>query len=328
MVGDEPNQHSRRAVSSGIRAAVVAYTIWGLLTVYWKQLADFNAFELIGWRILTAGAVMIVVITAQRRWAVMRAAFADRQLTVRIAAASMLLTVNWSAYVYAVVSDRILETALGYFMAPLGTMALGIVVFKERPTSAQKWAMVLAAAAVAVLTISYGQPPVVALTIAVTWTFYGLLKRQVPLTAVESLAAETFVLLVPAIAVVVAMAGRSASIPRSGDIGELALVALAGVATVVPLTLFAFAASRVPFTILGPLNYLVPTINFVLGWAIYGEALPWSRLLGFGVVWIALAMVTIDRLRTSADERRDRNHDNRDPSNDRSLSGLPAATAD
>ncbi len=304
-MADESNEGSRRDVTNGIRAAVVAYGVWGLLTIYWKQLAAFNAFELIGWRIVTASGVMIVIITGGRRWPVIRAVFADRRLTMRIAAASVLLTANWSAYVYAVVNGRVLETALGYFMAPLGTMALGIIVFKERPTRSQKWAVVLAAVAVVVLTVSYGRPPVVALTIAVTWSFYGLLKRQVPLSAVESLAAETLVLLVPALAVAIAMAGRIDSIPRSADPRELALVSLAGVATVVPLTLFAFAAPRVPFTILGPLNYLVPTINFLLGWVLYDENMPWSRLLGFVVVWIALAMVTIDRLRTSAGERRD-----------------------
>lgn len=310
-------------MSSGIRAAVVAYSIWGLLTIYWKQLAEFDAFELIAWRIITASAVMIVVVTGRRRWAVIREAFADRRLTLRIAGASLLLTANWSAYVYAVVSDRILETALGYFIAPLGTMALGIVVFRERPTSAQKWAMGLAAGAVAVLTVSYGQFPVVALTIAVTWSLYGMLKRQVPLRAAESLAAETFVLLAPALVVATAMAWRIDSIPRSGGPANLALVSLAGVATVVPLTLFAFAARRVPFTILGPLNYLVPTINFVLGWALYGESMPWSRLLGFGVVWIALAIVTIDRLRPNAGERGDIGH-----VEGVQVASRPAATAD
>jgi chloramphenicol-sensitive protein RarD len=224
---------------------------------------------------------------------------------MRIAAASALLTANWSAYVYAVVDDRVIETALGYFMAPLGTMALGIVVLKEHPSPAQKAAMVLAAVAVVVLTISYGQPPIIAIVIAVTWSLYGLLKRQVPLSAVDSLAAETFVLLVPALVVTIAMAGRFDSVPSSADAGQLVLVTLAGVATVVPLGLFAFAAPRVPFTILGPLNYLVPTINFLLGWGLYHEDMPWSRLLGFGVVWVALVVVTFDRVRSSVAERRD-----------------------
>ena len=203
------------------------------------------------------------------------------------------------------VHDRIIETALGYFMAPLGTMTLGILVLKERPTQAQKSAMGLAAVAVVILTISYGRPPYAALTIAVTWSLYGLLKRQVPLAAVESLAAETFVLFIPALVAVGVMAGRSGSIPRTADASELTLVSLAGVATVVPLVMFAFAATRVPFTILGPLNYLVPTINFLLGWILYDEALPVSRVVGFAVVWVALLVVTVDRLRSTVVDRRD-----------------------
>ena len=301
---DNSRPDANADVSSGIKAGFVAYVVWGLLTIYWKQLGAFNAVELIGWRIITAGMVMILVISVRRRWAAIRAVFADRRLTMRIAAAAALLTGNWTAYVYAVVHDRVIETALGYFMAPLGTMALGIIFLKERPTLGQKAAMALAVVAVAVLAVSYGRPPYMAFIIAVSWSFYGLLKRQVPLSAVDSLAAETFVLLIPAMVVAGVMAGRNGSIPRSADVGELALVSFAGIATVVPLTLFAFAALRVPFTILGPLTYLVPTINFLLGWLFYDEDMPWSRLLGFGFVWLALAVVTFDRLRTTVSARR------------------------
>ncbi len=190
----------------------------------------------------------------------------------RLAAA--LLTANWTAYVYAVVHERVIETALGYFMAPLGTMVLGIIVLKERPSAAQKVAIVLAAVAVVELTLSYGRPPIAALVMAVSWSVYGLLKRRVPLAAVDRFAAESFVLVIPALIVVAVTAGVSDSIPRTATAAELALVSLSGVATAVPLILFAFAAARVPFTLLGPLQYLVPTINFLLGWALYDEELP------------------------------------------------------
>lgn len=297
--------HDEHEVARGIRAGFVAYLIWGLLTIYWKQLHDFEPIELIGWRIATAGVVMIAVLTVRGRWPVIRTTFADRRLMARITAAALLLTGNWMAYVYAVVHDRVIETALGYFMAPLGTMALGIIVLREHPTQAQKAAMGLAALSVVIVTISYGRPPYTALAIAVTWTIYGLLKRQVPLSAIESLAAESFVLLIPAMVVIGIMAGRSGSIPRTADATELTLVSLAGLATVVPLVLFAFAATRVPFTILGPLNYLVPTINFLLGWILYDEELPVWRVVGFAFVWVALIVVTVDRLRSTVVDRRD-----------------------
>lgn len=297
--------HDDHEVARGIRAGIVAYGVWGLLTIYWKQLTAFEPFELIGWRIASSGIIMVGVLTVRRRWPAMRAAFADPRLIGRITLAAVLLTTNWTAYVYAVVNDRVIETALGYFMAPLGTMALGILVLKERPSAAQKAAAALAVVAVVVLTMSYGRLPWVALTIAVTWSLYGLLKRQVPLTAIDSLAAETLVLVVPALIAIGIMSGRSGSIPDTADAADLTLVSLAGVATVVPLVLFAFAAARVPFTILGPLNYLVPTINFLLGWIIYDEDLPWSRVVGFAFVWAALVIVTVDRLRTTVGERRD-----------------------
>jgi chloramphenicol-sensitive protein RarD len=287
----------------GIRAGVLAYLIWGLLTIYWKRLADFDPVELIGWRIVTATIVMAVVITARRSWPVVRGALADRSSLRWIVGASVLLTGNWGAYVYAVVHGRVLETALGYFMAPLGTMAVGILVLGEHPTRAQKASMVLAAAAIVELTVSYGRVPVAALVIAVSWTFYGLCKRHIPLGGVDSFAAESFVLVVPAIVAVAALASRGDSIPRSGSAGELTLMAFSGVATAVPLSLFAFAAMRVPFTILGPIQYLVPIINLVLGWLVYDEQMPASRLVGFGLVWIALVLVTVDRIRVNSAAR-------------------------
>ena len=287
----------------GIRAGVAAYVIWGLLTIFWKQLAGFNAVELIGWRITSAALVMAVIVSVRGRWTSIRAAFADRALTIRIAIAAALLTANWTAYVYAIVHDRVIETALGYFMAPLGTMVLGITVLKERPSGAQKVAIVLASVAVVELTMSYGQPPIAALVMGISWSVYGLLKRRVPLAAVDGFAAESFVLVGPAVIIVVVSAALADSIPRTADGVELLLVSLSGVSTAVPLIMFAFAAARVPLTVLGPLQYLIPTINFLLGWALYDEELPWSRLVGFGLIWAALLVITIDGVRGTVARR-------------------------
>lgn len=281
----------------GVRAAVTAYVLWGLLTVYWKELTGFNAVELIGWRIMCASVVMAIVVSVRGRWTALRAAFADRALAIRLTVAAVLLTANWTSYVWAVVDGRVIETALGYFMAPLGTMILGITVLHERPTRLRQVALACAAISVVILTASYGQPPVIALILASTWSIYGLLKRQVPLTAVESLAGETFVLFVPAVAVVLVTAQRTASIPATAGAGDWVLVSLTGVVTAVPLLLFAVAAQRVPFSLLGPLQYLVPTINLLLGWLVYDEAMPLDRLVGFGFVWAGLVAVSVDQLR-------------------------------
>jgi len=281
----------------GLRAAIAAFGLWGLLTIYWKALTGFDPFELIGWRIVLATVVMAVVITVRGRWAVVTAAFRDRVVLLRLTLAAVLLTANWTAYVWAIVNGRILETALGYFLAPLFTMLLGVVVLGEHASRLQRVALVLAGAAVVVLTISYGRLPVVAMIISVSWAVYGLLKRQIPLGAVESLAGETFVLAVPAAVVMAVFAGRVDSIPATASGVDWVLVLLTGLVTAVPLLLFAIAAQRVPFTLLGALQYLVPTINLLLGWVIYGEPMPADRLVGFALVWLALAAVTFDRLR-------------------------------
>ena len=281
-----------------------AYTLWGLLTIYWKQLSGLDAIELIGWRVGTAAVVMALVVTATGRWPQVRGALADRTVASRLVVAALLLTVNWTTYVWAVVSGRIIETALGYFLAPLGTMALGVVVLGERLTPLKRASVVCAGVAVVVLTVSYGRLPWVALLLATSWAWYGLTKRRVPLDPIESLSSELFVLAVPAVALAASGWFRSDGIPSQATTADWAFLLGTGAITALPLLLFAFAAQRVPFTVLGPTNYLVPLINFLLGWLVYDEALPPSRVLGFGLVWCALVLVTTDTIRRAAPERR------------------------
>lgn len=281
----------------GIVAGLAAYFLWGLLTIYWKQLSRFNAFELIGWRITASAIVMAVVLTATRRWGHLAVIRRNRPLQLRVLAAAVLLTVNWTAYVWAVVHDHVLETALGYFIAPIGTVMVGVIVLGEHLRGAQRLALAFAVASVIVLTVSYGAVPWLALMIAVSWTAYGYLKKHVPLAPTESMAAESFVLFVPAVVVAIAMSGRAESIPSSADTREVLYAALTGFATVAPLMLFAYAAQRMPLSIIGPMQYIVPTMNFLIGWLIYDEALPPSRVIGFALVWIGLAILTVDSAR-------------------------------
>lgn len=281
----------------GVIAGLTAYIVWGLLTVYWKQLHRFDAFELIGWRISASAVVMAVVLTVTKRWGHLRVLRTDRHLLGRVVIAALLLTVNWTSYVWAVVHDRVLETALGYFIAPIGTVLVGVFVLGEHLRSAQKISLAFAVASVAVLTFSYGQVPWLALTIAVSWTIYGYLKKQVPLTPVESMAAESFILFIPAVILAVALAGRSGSIPNVASATELTYALLTGLATVGPLMLFAYAAQRMPLSLIGPMQYIVPTMNFLLGWLLYDEKLTPSRVFGFALVWIGLAVLTIDSAR-------------------------------
>lgn len=288
-------EHPQQRV--GIVTGLAAYMVWGLLTIFWKQLGDFDAFELIGWRVAASAAVMAVVLTLTRRWTHLRVLRRNRALVARVAAASMLLTVNWTAYVYAVVHGQVLETALGYFIAPIGTVTIGVVVLHEPLRKSQKISLTFAVIAVVLLGVANGRVPTLALLIAASWTTYGYLKKQVPLSPVESMAAESFLLAPAAIALAVALSGRSQSVLSSADGVELTYVLLSGVATVTPLMLFAFAAQRVPLTIIGPMLYLVPTINFLIGWLIYDEPLPMLKVIGFCVLWAGLVVLSADTWR-------------------------------
>ena len=287
----------------GLQAAVLAYVLWGLLTIYWKQLSGLDAIEMIGWRVATASVFMAVVVTVTGRWPAIVGTLRNRRATLRITLASLLLTANWTTYVWAVVNDHVIETALGYFLAPLGTMAVGVFVLGERLTPLKQWSIGFALVAVAVLTISYGKFPWIALVLAGSWSWYGLTKRRVPLGPIESLTSELLVLALPAIVLVAAGFLRSGGIPDQASGAEWGFLVGTGAITAIPLLLFAVAAQRVPFTVLGPVQYLVPLINFLLGWLAFDEALPPTRVVGFVLVWIALVLVTVDMVRRSAPAR-------------------------
>jgi chloramphenicol-sensitive protein RarD len=284
-------------------AGAAAYILWGLLTLYWHALAGQSAIELIGQRIAWSALVLAGLVTITRRWSAIRRVARDRALLGRVAAAAALLTANWTSYVYAVTHHNVVETALGYFIAPLGTVAIGVLVFHERLRPASRVALALAAVAVVLLTIEAGRVPVIALILGLTWGCYGFIKRVVPLHPIESLAAETFLLLPVALVVIAVAEAGSGGILRSAPHGAATLTVFSGVVTVVPLLLFAYAAPRVPFTILGPLQYFVPGINFVLGVAVFHEEMtPW-RIAGFALVWTALVIFTVDSVRVAARSR-------------------------
>ena len=280
---------------------LAAYVLWGLLTIYWKALSGLNAFGLIGQRVLWAVLFLGVVLVVTRRSQELRGVWnrRDRRLIGRVAFASLLLAANWTTYVWSVTHDNVVETALGYFMAPLGLVALGVIVLREHLRSAQVVALTIAAGALVVLTTEYGRVPWFALTLAVTWSGYGLLKKTVPLGPLSSLTLEAVLLLPLALVAFGATEAAGDGIFAHADTLQLVLVPLAGAVTAVPLLLFAAAAQRVPLSTLGPLQYAVPVINFALGVGIYDESMPAWRLVGFALVWVALVVFTIDGFRVS-----------------------------
>ena len=284
---------------SGAIAGMSAYILWGLITIYWKALKDFAPLELIGFRISLSVVLLIVILAWRGRVRPLLRRLTTERLSGRVLLTAILLSINWTTYVVVVHEGKVIEAALGYFIAPLGTMLIGVRVLGERLRPVQMVSAGLAFAAVVVLTIGYGRLPVYALAMAGTWAFYGLLKRQVPLPPVESLFAETIVLFVPALVLIAAHVHYPNSVYHSADAWHLLLVALTGIITAVPLLLFAHAALHLPLTVLGPMQYSVPTINFLLGWLVYNEELTPSRVVGFGLVWVALVIVTVDSIRRS-----------------------------
>ncbi|MDQ3612272.1 MAG: EamA family transporter RarD [Actinomycetota bacterium] len=274
-----------------------AYLLWGLFPLYWPLLAPAGALEVLAHRILWSLVVVVVLLGVTRRLPQLRAAVRDRRRLAQISLAAVVIAVNWGTYIYGVTNDRVVETSLGYFVNPIVTVLLGVLVLGERLRPVQWVAMGAAFVAVVVLTVENGSPPWIALVLAFSFGTYGLLKKTAGVGAVEGLAIETAVLFPVAAAYVVAIgiAGQGTFTSEGG--GHAVLLALAGVVTAVPLLLFGAAASRVPLTTLGVLQYLAPTMQFLLGVTLFDEPLPIAKLLGFVLVWIGLALFTVDLVR-------------------------------
>jgi len=294
---------SKSSERSGVAYGLGAYITWGLLTIYWKFLKDFNAFELIGWRVVTSSIILLTVIIYTKRLRSLVTALRDPKLSLRIALASILLSINWTTYVWAVVHENVIETALGYFISPLATMIIGFAVLREPIRSAHRAVIAFAGIAVVILTYSYGRPPYLALIIAGSWSVYGYLKKQVPLSSLESLSAEVLVLLAPAIGILIWGFNRSDSVKNIATTTQWTFVLFTGLMTAIPLLLFGAASRRVRLSLLGPMQYLVPTFNFFLGWLAYNEKLDTTRLVGFAFVWFGLVILITDSVKSSKNSR-------------------------
>src|ERR687890_979544 len=234
-----------------------------------------------------------------RRWGQVRAAVVDRRTLVVLVGAAVLISVNWLVFVFAVNSGHVVETSLGYFINPLVSVLLGVVVFAERLRRLQWVAVGIAAVAVGVLTVDYGRPPWIALTLAATFGLYGLMKKLVRVAAAPGLFVETALVVVPAVVVLAVLHARGEGTAGNAGTGHLLLLLSSGVATAVPLLLFPGATRRIPLSTVGLLQYVTPLMQLAIGVFVYGEPMPPARLAGFVIVWIALAVFTVDSLRTA-----------------------------
>jgi chloramphenicol-sensitive protein RarD len=274
-----------------------AYLLWGLFPLYWPLLAPATALEVLAHRILWSLVVVVLLLAVTRRAARLRRLARDPRRLLRLALAAVAVAINWGTYIYGVSSGQVVETSLGYFINPIVTVLLGVLVLGERLRPAQWTALGAAFAAVVVLTVENGSPPWIALVLAFSFGTYGLLKKTSGVGAVEGLAVETAVLLPVAAAYVAVLGITGTGTFGTAGVGHAALLALSGLVTAVPLLLFAGAASRVPLTTLGLVQYLAPTIQFLLGVTLFDEPLPAVRLLGFVLVWCGLALFSADLVR-------------------------------
>ncbi|MEV4251875.1 EamA family transporter RarD [Spirillospora sp. NPDC049652] len=281
---------------------VTAYVLWGLFPLYWPLLKPANAVEILAHRIMWSLVAVAAILAVGRNWSWIRAL--DRRKIGLLALASVLISVNWGTYIFAVNTGRTIEGSLGYFINPLISIVFGVVIFRERLRAWQWVAVGLGTAAVAVLTVDYGRLPYIALTLACSFGVYGLLKKFASMPSAESLAVETTVMFVPALAASVAMqVNGTASFGHHGT-GNMALLAASGVVTAIPLLLFNASAVRVPMSTLGLLQYLAPVLQFIIGLLVQHEEMPVSRWAGFLLVWAALVVLTADGLLTGRRTRR------------------------
>lgn len=281
---------------------VAAYVLWGLFPLYWPLLKPANAVEILAHRIMWSLVAVVVILAAARNWAWIRTL--DRGKVGILALASVLISVNWGTYIFAVNTGRTIEASLGYFINPLISIVFGVVIFRERLRTWQWVAVGLGTAAVAVLTVDYGRLPYIALILAFSFGVYGLLKKFASMPSAESLAVETTVMFVPALAASVFMqVNGQAAFGHHGP-GNMALLAAGGVVTAIPLLLFNASAVRVPMSTLGLLQYLAPVLQFLIGLLVQHEEMPASRWAGFLLVWAALIVLTADGLLTGRRTRR------------------------
>jgi chloramphenicol-sensitive protein RarD len=286
--------NTRQHTATGIWYAVVAYLLWGLVPIYWKSLQDVPGLQLICHRIVWSSAILVVPAWISGNWSAFFRAAASPRILAIYSAASITLALNWLVYVWAVNAGFIVQAALGYFINPLLSVLLGVLVLHERLRPGQWFAIALATCGVIYLTVYYGTLPWIALWLALSFGVYGLLKKTAPLGTVEGLTVETSILAVPALAYL--LYADTAGYGAFGHAGGLstALMVAAGPVTTIPLLFFAASVVRVPLSVVGMLQYLSPTIQFLIGVYLYREPFSRGQSVGFAFVWAALIVFGIE----------------------------------
>ena len=289
----------QKRTRAGLMLGLTAYLIWGVMPLYFKMLTQVPATQIVAHRIIWSVPFLGLLVLLWRRWPAVRAAIATRQVLITLIVTALLIAVNWLVYIYAVVSGHVLEGSLGYYLNPLVNVLLGVVLLKEKLTRVQVFACLLAGAGVAVLAAGAGSGLWISLTLAASFASYGFLRKVAPVDALEGLWVETAILLPVALGWVLLLEQRG-----DGGFGHLGLQAdilliLGGVVTAVPLLLFTAAAKRLPYSTLGFLQYVAPSIQFLLAVLVFHEPLTRAHALCFGAIWTALAIFSVEGFRAA-----------------------------
>lgn len=291
-------------MKSGTLAALVAYITWGLLPIFWKAIEHVPAQEILGHRVIWSLLVTLGLMALRHNWEWLKQAIERPKTLLPYVGAAALLMLNWFIYIWANNNGHIVETSLGYFINPLVNVLLGVLFLRERMRPGQWAAVGLAFAGVAYMTVSYGQPPWIALALALTFGFYGLIHKVGTLESVQGLSLETALMFLPALGFLVYLGNRGAGAFVQAGPATTLLLALSGFATAIPLILFTYGARRIQLTTLGVLQYVAPTLQFFLGVVVYGEEFTPARLVGFALIWAALLLYTAESFITQRAARK------------------------
>ncbi|MEV5148393.1 EamA family transporter RarD [Streptomyces sp. NPDC052727] len=292
MAGTSEGEHR-----TGLLNGFAAYGMWGLVPLFWPLLKPAGAMEILAHRMVWSLVFVAAALLFVRRWAWAGELLRQPRRLGLVAVAAGVITVNWGVYIWAVNAGHVVEASLGYFINPLVTIAMGVLLLKERLRPVQWAAVGIGLAAVVVLTVGFGRPPWISLCLAFSFATYGLVKKKVDLGGVESLAAETAIQFLPALGYLLWLTAHGEASFLGEGAGHAALLASTGIVTALPLVCFGAAAIRVPLSTLGLLQYLAPIFQFLLGVLYFHEAMPAERWAGFALVWLALILLTGDALR-------------------------------
>ena len=287
------------SVRSGVLSGVTAYVLWGMFPLYWGLLEPASPAEVLAARVVFSLACLALLVTVVRQWGIVGQVWRSPRPRALLAVAAVLVSVNWGVFIWAVANDHVIDTALGYFINPLVSVILGVVVLRERLRGLQWLAVGIATVGVLYATLSLGRLPWIALVLALSFGLYGLVKKLAGIDAIPSLTVETTVMAPVALGYLAWLAGHGELALGAHGPGHAALMVLAGPVTALPLLFFGYAATRIPLSVLGPLQYVAPSLQLAIGVLVLGEPMTTGRWVSFAIVWVALVIFTVDAVATA-----------------------------